>query len=108
MIPQLSAVELARWRTDASRSAPLVVDVREPWELELCRIDGSVSIPLGELDRRSGELPRERPLVLVCHHGGRSQHAAMLLAGAGFKEVHNLAGGVESWAVSVDPAMKRY
>ena len=108
MIPQLSAVELARWRADASRAAPLVVDVREPWELELCRIDGSVSIPLGELERRSGELPRERPLVFVCHHGGRSQHAAMLLAGAGFKEVHNLAGGVESWAVSIDPAMKRY
>jgi rhodanese-related sulfurtransferase len=55
-----------------------------------------------------GELPRGRPLVLVCHHGGRSQHAAMLLAGAGFTRVHNLAGGVESWAVNVDPGMKRY
>jgi rhodanese-related sulfurtransferase len=108
LIAQLPAVELARWRADASRAAPLVVDVREPWELELCRIEGSVSIPLGELERRKDELPHERPLVLVCHHGGRSQRAAMLLSGAGFKEVHNLAGGVESWAVSVDPAMKRY
>jgi rhodanese-related sulfurtransferase len=108
LIPQLSAVELARWRADASREPPVVVDVREPWEFELCRIDGSVSIPLGEIATRTDELPRERPLVLVCHHGGRSQHAAMLLAGAGFKDVHNLTGGVESWAVSVDPAMKRY
>ena len=66
--------------------------MREPWEFELCRIDGSMSIPLGEIARRIGELPRDRPLVLVCHHGGRSQHAATLLAGAGFAEVHNLAG----------------
>ncbi len=67
-----------------------------------------VSIPLGEIAGRLDELPRARPLVLVCHHGGRSQHAAMLLEGAGFKEVYNLAGGVESWAVDVDSTMKRY
>ena len=85
-----------------------MVDVREPWELELCRIDGSLPIPLGELARRMGELPRGRPLVLVCHHGGRSQQAAMLLEGAGFMQVQNLAGGVESWAVGVDSTMKRY
>ena len=108
MIPQLSAVELARWRADASRAAPLVVDVREPWELELCRIDGALAIPLGEIARRADELPRDRPLVLVCHHGGRSQHAATLLAGAGFGEVHNLRGGIDSWALDVDPTMKRY
>jgi rhodanese-related sulfurtransferase len=108
LIPQLSAGELARWRDDSSRAAPLVVDVREPWEVELCRIDGSVPIPLGELARRMDELPRGRPLVLVCHHGGRSQQAAMLLEGTGFTEVHNLAGGVESWAMNVDSTMKRY
>lgn len=65
-------------------------------------------MPLGELARRQGELPRGQPLVLVCHHGQRSQHAAMVLAGAGFEEVHNLQGGVASWAVDVEPAMKRY
>ena len=108
MIPQLAAAELARWRADASRAPPLLVDVREPWEFAYCRIDGSLSVPLAELARRREELPRERPLVLVCHHGQRSQHAAMLLAGAGFAQVHNLRGGVESWAVEVDPAMKRY
>ena len=108
MIPQLAAVDLARWRADASRAAPLLVDVREPWEFAYCRIDGALSIPLSELARRRDELPRGRPLVLVCHHGQRSQHAAMLLAGAGFEQVHNLQGGVESWALDVDPAMKRY
>jgi rhodanese-related sulfurtransferase len=108
LIPQLAAAELARWRADASRAPPLLVDVREPWEFAYCRIDGSLSIPLSELARRRDELPHERPLVMVCHHGQRSQHAAMLLTGAGFAQVHNLRGGVESWAVDVDPAMKRY
>ena len=108
MIPQVAAVELARWRADASRAAPLLVDVREPWEFAYCRIEGSLSIPLRELAGRRDELPTERPLVLVCHHGRRSQHAAMLLAGAGFAHVHNLQGGVESWANEVDPQMKRY
>ena len=108
MIPQISASEVASWRADASREAPLVVDVREPWEVDLCRIDGAVSIPLGEIESRSGELPRDRPLVMVCHHGGRSQHAATLLAGAGFTHMHNLKGGIEAWALEVDPTMKRY
>ena len=108
MIPQLPAVDLARWRADALRVAPLLVDVREPWEYAFCRIDGSMSIPLGDLTRRQAELPRDRPLVLVCHHGNRSQHAAMLLAGAGFSQVHNLQGGVEAWAAEIEPAMKRY
>jgi rhodanese-related sulfurtransferase len=108
LIPQLAAAELARWRADASRVPPLLVDVREPWEFAYCRIDGSLSIPLGELARRRDELPRGRPLVLVCHHGQRSQHAAMLLVGVGYEQVHNLQGGVEAWAVDVDPAMKRY
>jgi rhodanese-related sulfurtransferase len=108
LIPQIVPAELARWRADASRGSPLLVDVREPWEFDYCRIDGSLSIPLGEVTRRQAELPRERSLVLVCHHGRRSQHAAMLLAGAGFENVHNLQGGVEAWAAEVEPTMKRY
>ena len=108
MIPQLSPSEVARWRADASREAPLVVDVREPWEVELCHIDGALAIPLGDIERRAGELPRDRPVVMVCHHGGRSQHAATLLAAAGFTLVHNMRGGVEAWALEIDPTMKRY
>ena len=108
MIPQLAPTELARWRKDASREAPVLVDVREPWEFHLCRIEGSVLIPLGELPRRADELPRERSLVMVCHTGRRSQNAAMFLAQSGFTDVQNLKGGVEGWAVDVDPSMKRY
>jgi rhodanese-related sulfurtransferase len=108
LIPQLAPAELQQWRADAARSAPLVIDVRERWEFEYCRIDGSVSMPLSEFARRYVELPREMPLVMVCHHGRRSQHAAMLLEGAGFTQVHNLRGGVAAWADEVEPTMKRY
>ena len=108
MIHELPAVDLAGWRADELRAAPLLVDVREPWEYAFCRIDGSMSIPLGELQARQAELPRDRPLVLVCHHGQRSRYAAMLLAGAGFAQLHNLQGGVEGWAAEIEPAMKRY
>ncbi len=108
MIPQLAPTELARWRDDASREPPVLVDVREPWEFDLCRIEGSILVPLGELPRRVEELPRGRALVMVCHTGRRSQNAAMFLAQSGFDDVQNLKGGVEGWAVEVDPSMKRY
>jgi rhodanese-related sulfurtransferase len=108
LIPQIAPAELARWRSDGGREPPVLVDVREPWEFAHCRIEGSLSVPLGELQRRHDELPRGRPLVMVCHHGRRSQHAAMLLVGAGFADVHNLQGGVEAWAAEIDPSMKRY
>lgn len=97
-----------RWRADPQRVAPVVVDVREPWELAICRIDGSMSIPLGQIAQRVGELPRERPVICVCHLGARSQHAAMFLTSAGFTDVYNLRGGIAAWADEVDPATQRY
>jgi rhodanese-related sulfurtransferase len=108
LIPQLAPVDLARWRADPARAAPLLVDVREPWEFAHCRIEDSVSIPLGELPLRLGELPADPHLVLVCHHGSRSQHAALLLGRHGFSSVHNLRGGVEAWALEVEHLMPRY
>jgi rhodanese-related sulfurtransferase len=108
LIPQIGPTELARWRADATRTQPLLIDVREPWEFELCRIDGSRSIPLGQLAARLSEVPQDTPLVLVCHHGNRSWHAAAMLLNSSYREVHNLRGGVEEWAAEVEPAMKRY
>lgn len=86
----------------------MIVDVREPWEVERCRIEGSRSIPLRELPAQAATLPQDRDVVLVCHHGGRSAQAAMWLARNGFAHVHNLEGGVDAWALAVDPAMPRY
>ena len=108
MIRELAPAELSRWREDASRPAPLVVDVREAWELERCALSDSVHVPMHELPRRLSELPRGRDLVVVCHHGVRSRFAARFLADAGFAPVWNLTGGVEAWAADVDPSLARY
>ena len=108
MIPQLGPAELHRWLADATRPPPALIDVREPWEFEFCRIEGSVLIPLGQLAARAGEIPAGRPLVLVCHYGNRSNVAAEMLMRGGFGDVFNLRGGVELWAAEVDPNMKRY
>lgn len=85
-----------------------LLDVRERWEVELCAIPGSLYIPLGELPTRIGEVPDDRPVVVLCHHGFRSAHAASWLHGQGFDRVINLSGGIDSWARRVDPTMKVY
>jgi rhodanese-related sulfurtransferase len=108
LIPQLGPGELRSWQADPTRAPPVLIDVREPWEFEYCRIEGSVPIPLGELAARVDELPAKRPLVMVCHHGNRSWFAAVMLREAGFADVYNLRGGVEQWAAEVEPTMKRY
>lgn len=86
----------------------VLLDVREPEELAICRLPDSLSIPLGEVPRRLGELERQATIVCVCHHGVRSANAAGLLVRAGFPAVLNLAGGVERWALEVDPTLPRY
>ena len=107
MTPQISATELAQWRADATREQPVVLDVREPWEVAICHIEGSLAVPLGQLGARVSELPTDRPIVCVCHLGGRSLQAAMALRNAGY-DASNLRGGVAAWAAEVDPAMPRY
>lgn len=107
-VRQLSAAELARWLADPAAPRPVLLDVREPWEYEICRIEGSLLVPLRELSARAASLDREADTVLVCHHGGRSLQAALFLAREGFSRVWNLAGGVDAWARAVDPAMPRY
>jgi rhodanese-related sulfurtransferase len=85
-----------------------LVDVREPWEVEICRIADSRAIPLGELQQRSRELSTERPMVMICHHGMRSFHATLWLRQNGFDNAVNLAGGIDAWAREIEPAMARY
>ena len=108
MIQEIAPAELLLWREDAQRRPPLVVDVREDWELERCALSDSMHVPMRELPARLGELPRDRDLVVVCHHGVRSRFAARFLAGAGYAPVFNLTGGVEAWAADVDPTLARY
>src|SRR5258706_102096 len=86
----------------------LVVDVREPHEHEIAHIDGAVLIPLGELPDRLGELDGHREVVTHCHHGARSLKALEILKAAGFSKVRSLRGGIDAWAVNVDPSLPRY
>jgi rhodanese-related sulfurtransferase len=107
LIPQISAAEL-RDRLAAADEVPFLLDVREPREFEYCRIEGAVSIPLGELPGRAHELPAGREIVAICHHGSRSLQAASFLKQSLGLAVTNLQGGVAAWAREVDPSMKQY
>jgi molybdopterin/thiamine biosynthesis adenylyltransferase/rhodanese-related sulfurtransferase len=91
-----------------TNGAIFVLDVREPFEYEIARIENSKLIPLGELPDRLGEIDREQEIVVLCHSGMRSALAVDLLQDAGFKNVANLAGGIDAWANEIDPAMARY
>lgn len=105
---QISPQELAAWLADAKRARPLLLDVREPWEFEKARIQGAQLIPMRELPSRVEELDRDKELVAICHHGGRSQQVALFLEKAGFTRIHNLAGGVDAWSRTVDPTVPVY
>jgi rhodanese-related sulfurtransferase len=104
--PEIDVDELDRRRR--SGEAIVILDVRESWEIDLCRIPESQAIPLATLPEHLGMLPRDRPLVLVCHHGVRSQRAAAWLRANGFENAVNLVGGVDAWARRIDPAMRIY
>ncbi len=86
----------------------LVIDVREPHESEITHIEGAVLIPLGELPDRLNELDGHREIVTHCHHGARSLKALEILKAAGFSKVRSLRGGIDAWAVNVDPSLPRY
>ena len=86
----------------------LVIDVREPHEYEITHIEGAVLIPLGELPDRLNELDGHREIVTHCHHGARSLKALEILKAAGFSKVRSLRGGIDAWAVNVDPSLPRY
>lgn len=88
--------------------APQLLDVREHWEFALCRIAGSVNLPLGELAVARTLLEPERETVVICHHGIRSRMAGQHLEQMGFTDVINLSGGVAAWASDIDAAMATY
>ena len=104
----ISAPALALWLQDPERPPPQLLDVREPWEQQICHVAGSRLLSMRALPAQLGELDPQRPLVCICHHGGRSAHVAMWLARQGFADVYNLSGGVDAWARQVDPKMATY
>jgi rhodanese-related sulfurtransferase len=108
---QIRANELAEWLAAADRNErprPILLDVREPWELALCRLADSVSVPLAALPSRLPELDPDAVTVVICHHGVRSSQAALFLERNGFSSVFNLAGGIDAWSHEVDPSLPTY
>jgi adenylyltransferase/sulfurtransferase len=104
-VPQMTPVELKQ-KLDAGEDI-FVLDVREPHEYQIAQIGGNL-IPLGDLQKRVHELDSSREIVVHCKMGGRSQKAAEFLQQAGFKKIHNLAGGIDAWSAQVDPKVPRY
>lgn len=86
----------------------LVIDVREPWEFELCRIGGAKSIPMGALPANLQALDVDGDVICYCHHGQRSLNVAVWLRGQGVEGAKSLAGGIEQWSIEVDPGVPRY
>lgn len=105
---QLTPGELKAWMDEAGRPAPLLLDVREPWEVDICRIAGSKAIPMSELISRWPDLDPDKPTVVICHHGVRSLQVTHFLSRNGFRKIANLRGGVAAWADEVEPSMARY
>ncbi len=106
VVPEITVQELQCKR--AANEHFMLLDVRETFEDEIATIAGRTLIPLGELPSRLHEVPHDSEIVIHCHSGIRSAHAAQLLREAGFDRVFNLAGGIDAWSREIDPTVPRY
>jgi rhodanese-related sulfurtransferase len=104
--PEISVSEYVR-RRDAGETMTLL-DVREPDEWATAHVAGSLDIRMGEIPARAAELPKDEPLVVMCHHGGRSERVVQYLHANGFANAINLAGGIDSYARTADPTIPTY
>ncbi|KAF0146633.1 MAG: thiosulfate sulfurtransferase, partial [Rhodospirillaceae bacterium] len=87
---------------------PVLLDVREPWEVGICALKASLFIPMNQIHARAHEIPADRAVVVVCHHGIRSHHVVGWLRRLGYGNVINLRGGIDAWARRVDPKVVIY
>jgi len=108
---QLSAQQLKSWLDECAagtRVKPQLLDIREPWEFEVCRIPDARLMPMRSVPARLMELDRDVDTVVICHHGARSFQVALFLEQQGFSNILNLYGGVAAWAQQVDTTMPTY
>lgn len=104
---QFSAQELHEYLQQTA-ATPLLLDVREPWEFDICRLPDSQLIPMGTIPQAINELDQSREIVVICHHGIRSRQVCYYLEHMGFENVINLAGGIDAWAKDIDLEMDTY
>ena len=106
MNKEISATEAANLKQ--TEPDTIFLDVREHSELEISRIEGALHIPMGEIPERMGLLPRDKSIVIFCHHGMRSANVQQYLEASGFENLINLGGGIHAWSHYVDPAVPSY
>jgi rhodanese-related sulfurtransferase len=107
MVARTSPEEVAR-RLAKEPTRLLLVDVRENDERAAAAILPSIHIPMNEVPDRLGEIPRDKDVIVYCHHGARSEMVAGYLEGEGYRHVANLSGGIDAWSAYVDPKVPRY
>jgi len=103
---EIAVEELASWREEGKDF--LLLDVREQQEVQTAFIAGAHHIPMGEVPGRINELPKDKEIVVMCHHGGRSERITAFLETQGFSSAVNLEGGINEWSVKIDPTVPRY
>ncbi|WP_455373461.1 rhodanese-like domain-containing protein [Limibacillus halophilus] len=103
---EISVQELKEAR-EAGRDL-IVLDIREPWELDVARLEGTLDIPMNEIPERLSELPKDKPVAVLCRSGARSLRVTEYLRARGYDLTSNVAGGILAWADNFDPSMTRY
>jgi len=108
LVQSITPKQLAeRLKTEDSSSLQLL-DVREPWEVEICALPGVTTIPMQQIPQRIAELSPELETICICHHGGRSLQVGHYLQQQGLEKITNLDGGMDAWARTVDPTVALY
>jgi adenylyltransferase/sulfurtransferase len=107
-VPLELSVEETKRLLDEKPSKVILVDVREAHEVEICRIPGAQHIPMRQIPEHIGSLPKDKHLLIHCHHGGRSLRVTQFLRANGYDAVSNVSGGIEAWSHSIDPTVPRY
>ena len=107
--PEITPQAFAQLRATPSSDAPILLDVREPWEFHTAALPDSVLMPMGDVPSRAhAELDPDASIVVLCHHGQRSLSVAMWLRNQGFERAQSLAGGIDAWSRLIDPTVPRY
>ena len=104
---EISVTEAKRL-LDESPCGVMLIDVREPYEVEIAQVKGAELIPMRQIPERLRDLPKDEHLLIMCHHGGRSMRVTEFLRAQGLTAVSNIAGGIDAWAEEIDPSLRRY